>query len=315
MKTTLSPGDVGADVAMLQRRLNGKGATLAVDHIYGTLTTDAVRAFQRERGLVADGVAGPRTLQALLGGDPDARALTQADIDAAATTLECDPAAIHAVIAVEAPLGGYLPDGRVTILYERHVMYRLLRQAGIDPASYSAARPDIVNPKPGGYLGGAAEYGRLAAAKQINEDCALQSCSWGRFQIMGFHYAALGYDSAPAFVADMAVSEARQLAAFVKFVAADTTLLQALRDHDWQAFARGYNGPNYTLNHYDSRLAHAYYAIPTTADDAQIAVSGSGSNRTSLAVPEPPPPVDVGGNDFAAPRPKRRKGRASKATT
>ena len=33
---------------------------------------------------------------------------------------------------------------------------------------------------------------------------------------------------------------------------------RALRTHDWVAFARGYNGPNYAINSYDTRLAAAY---------------------------------------------------------
>ena len=32
----------------------------------------------------------------------------------------------------------------------------------------------------------------------------------------------------------------------------------ALRSHDWARFARGYNGPNYRANNYDTRLASEY---------------------------------------------------------
>ena len=35
-------------------------------------------------------------------------------------------------------------------------------------------------------------------------------------------------------------------------------LIRPLRAHDWAAFARGYNGPAYQMNSYDSRLAAAY---------------------------------------------------------
>lgn len=285
---TLRLGDTGPDVATLQRRLNARGPQynirLNVDHVFGLATDAAVRTFQRANGLVVDGIAGPRTQRLLLGVAPASIALTQADIEAAAVTLQCDVAAIQAVISVESPKGGFLPDGRVVILFERHVMARKLKAAGIDPAPYQAAQPNIVNTQPGGYLGGAAEYSRLAAAKQIDATAALCSASWGRFQVMGYHYAALGYATVQAFVADMATGEAAQLRAFVKFVLADTALHAALQARDWPAFARGYNGPNYAINHYDARLTQAYLSVPTTnADYAAADVAPPDTHTTPEA--------------------------------
>lgn len=63
---TLAPGANGADVERLQRALNDKGFSPgAIDGDYGPGTQAAVLAFQRSQGLLADGVAGPRTLNAL----------------------------------------------------------------------------------------------------------------------------------------------------------------------------------------------------------------------------------------------------------
>lgn len=277
---SLRLGATGADVAVLQRRLNAQGAQITVDHVFGPATDAAVRAFQRSHGLIVDGIAGPRTQALLLGAGPDTRALTQADIEAAAATLQCDVAAIHAVISVESPKGGFLPDGRVVILFERHVMAKQLKAAGIDPAPYIGARPDIVNTQPGGYMGGPAEYARLAAARQIDDSAALCSASWGRFQIMGYHFAALGYATVQAFVADMASSEAAQLRAFVKFVTADKSLHAALRGCLWASFAAQYNGPAYAINHYDARLAQAFTAHggsdhPTPEEAQKMAAEGT----------------------------------------
>jgi hypothetical protein len=50
---------------ILQRRLNALGAALAVDGSFGRLTLGAVKKFQRSKGLVIDGVVGPRTRKAL----------------------------------------------------------------------------------------------------------------------------------------------------------------------------------------------------------------------------------------------------------
>ena len=61
----LTVGDRGPDVLELQRRLNAVGATVAEDGIFGIGTRAAVMAFQRARGLRADGVVGDETRAAL----------------------------------------------------------------------------------------------------------------------------------------------------------------------------------------------------------------------------------------------------------
>jgi peptidoglycan hydrolase-like protein with peptidoglycan-binding domain len=64
---TLAPGDRGAAVRDLQAALAALGHYgSAPDASFGQGTAAAVAAFQRERGLVADGVAGATTARALL---------------------------------------------------------------------------------------------------------------------------------------------------------------------------------------------------------------------------------------------------------
>jgi len=177
--------------------------------------------------------------------------LDDAAIASAAAKVGCEAAAIRAVIDVESR-GGFLPDKRPKILFERHYFSRLTK------CRFDAAHPDISNAKWGGYgPGGANQYDRLARAIALDRDAALRSASWGLFQIMGDHCTSLGYSDAEAFVAAMVSGEAAQLDAFVGFVKKNRLDDELVR-HDWAAFARGYNGPAYRENRYDTKLAAAY---------------------------------------------------------
>ena len=63
-------GGAGQDVAQIQAQLNALGYSAGpADGDYGPATTTAVMAFQRDRGLEADGVVGQATFRALLGRD------------------------------------------------------------------------------------------------------------------------------------------------------------------------------------------------------------------------------------------------------
>lgn len=64
--TTLKPGDTGAQVKLLQQALTTLGYSPGQpDGSYGPGTKTAVMNFQTASGLTADGVVGPKTLQAL----------------------------------------------------------------------------------------------------------------------------------------------------------------------------------------------------------------------------------------------------------
>ncbi len=184
---------------------------------------------------------------------PGIPGLTDADFQRAADTLQCDLAAIQAVADVESAGDGFLPSGRPKILFEAHVFSRLTRRRhdGTHP-NLSCRRWNRAL-----YAGGERSYGRLEQAMALGTNAALQSASWGRFQIMGFNYKAAGYASVELFVDAMFVSEAHHLDAFVNFLKS-TRLDTPLREHEWETFARGYNGAGYASNHYDIKLMAAY---------------------------------------------------------
>ncbi len=63
-------GDAGQDVAQIQAKLGTLGYNAgSADGEFGPATTAAVKAFQQDRGLAADGVVGPATYLALMGRD------------------------------------------------------------------------------------------------------------------------------------------------------------------------------------------------------------------------------------------------------
>jgi hypothetical protein len=61
----LSLGDAGQTVALLQQALSDLGYSVSVDGLFGLQTEAAVLAYQRDQGLLVDGVAGGQTLDSL----------------------------------------------------------------------------------------------------------------------------------------------------------------------------------------------------------------------------------------------------------
>jgi hypothetical protein len=164
---------------------------------------------------------------------------------------------LWSVLHVETSGRGFLADRRPKILFERHIFSRETQR------KFDEQHPDISNKQPGGYgPSGAQQYDRLAAAMALDEDAALRSVSWGIGQIMGFNAKDAGFTDVNAMVTAMVESEDNQLLAIANFLK-HSRLDTALRNRDWRAFARGYNGPNFEQNSYDKKLeaAFAQYSI------------------------------------------------------
>jgi hypothetical protein len=180
--------------------------------------------------------------------------LSSADIEAAAHSMTLEPAVVWAVSDVESSGGGFLPDKRPKILFEARSFGQLSGHR------WDATHPNISSRVWDRSLYGAAgahQYDRLAQAMALDETMALESASWGMFQILGLNYHRCGYATAQDYVNDNVASEGKQLAAFVKFCQTGG-LDHWLRNHDWVRFALAYNGPGERANGYDTKLAAAY---------------------------------------------------------
>jgi hypothetical protein len=272
----LKKGSNGYQVRDLQQRLNAAGASITVDGWFGDATQQAIEQYQDKHDLPKTGYAGVRTL-ALLAGESRSKFIMNSQLANAAMVLGASFAAMASVAEVESNGFGFFTCGRPAILFERHVFYRQLKEQNPTVAAeISAKHPNICNPARGGYTGGSGEYQRFAIAYLLNPDAAICACSWGMFQIMGFHWHHLGYDSPQAFKQAMEVSEGEQLNALVQFIKADSVLHKALNARKWAEFAKRYNGPAYKENDYDIKLARAYQQFnvkkqPQGADDAVAA--------------------------------------------
>ena len=187
------------------------------------------------------------------------KTITNDQIKAVAKGLGVEYAALKAVMSVETRGSGFNKDGTPVILYERHKFYEgLIKINWVTKAKeWSRTYPDLCNPTPGGYGKESEQHPKLERATKLNREVALESCSWGLGQVMGYHWKSLGYPLLEAFINAMYKDEASQLDAIARFLTVNG-LVPALRSKNWVAFARGYNGKNYAKNNYDVKLANAY---------------------------------------------------------
>ena len=186
--------------------------------------------------------------------------VTKRNIQLAAKALGCEPAVVQAVSMIEAPKGGFLPDpdNRPTILFESHTFHTLTH------GKYDAAHPNISTPSWVHNYGaaGSHQYDRLAEALDIDRkdsqirEAALESASWGKYQIMGMNFESAGFTNVEDFVASMVLSEVKQLNAFVSFIVKNN-ITPALRNKDWARFALRYNGSG-QVPYYSGLISAAY---------------------------------------------------------
>jgi hypothetical protein len=207
--------------------------------------------------------------------------LSDDGMDAVCDTLGVSESEVWAVLTVETRGFGFLTDRRPQILFERHVFHRLTK--GV----HDNANLDISNPKAGGYIGGGGEYARLEKAMNLDKTAALQSASWGIGQVMGFNFKVAGFDSTEKLVASMVNDEDSQLQAMANFIKGNN-LAGSLQRNNWVSFARGYNGPQFKRNGYDTRLAAAHAKFKVMLPDLGLRTAQAALQYLGMA----PGPID-----------------------
>lgn len=166
LTTTLALSKIGSrsdEVKKIQTALRDKGYFASnIDGIFGTLTKNAVIAFQKDNGLTPDGIAGEKTLKALgiTNGDSSFSGYDSNDYELLARTISAEArgesylgqVAVGAVILnrIEHPS---FPDTLSGVIYQKGAFSCLLDGQFYEPiadSAYSAARDAINGLDPSG---------------------------------------------------------------------------------------------------------------------------------------------------------------------
>ena len=191
--------------------------------------------------------------------DPDMSTMSQTivpvdkTLEDYADELQVDICVLEAIKYQESKGSGFYKwrgkhNGRATKLFERHIFYRQLVKHGVDPAQLIAERPelkDIIG------LSQYQKYGkdktqqdRFDLACTVHLDAAIESPSWGEFQVLGKWWKMCGFKSAEDFRNNMATPEG-QLHAFIGYLRGCNGMIEAIRAKDWHQMKILYNGPKF----------------------------------------------------------------------
>lgn len=243
----------------IQLALQDRGHPLprfGADGVYGDELADALLA---ELGIEA-APSFDRTAFIARHVNLNAPAITDADIGRAATRLNVSRRHIEAIRKVESgPSGSFDSKGRPVILPEPHIFSRQTRRRFDRSHPHLSYRRWGTRPYPMAFD---ERWELLASMAALDEAAALESASWGLFQVMGFHWSAFDHASVQDFIATMVEGEAGHLESVVAFIEANGLKdeLYACRADDPQScipFVRAYNGPGYARNNYHKKFARA----------------------------------------------------------
>ena len=206
-------------------------------------------------GLVLDGMAGNNTKQAILKAftNKNAPAISEPELESIAKDLgDTDTKRIKAVAIVESSGSGWDNQGRVKILFERHLFYK-----------YTTGSKEITNycnSKAGGY--NEDSWDKFISAMCIDPDAALKSISIGKFQVLGKWYKQCGYNHPIDMLLAAANSEYAHYKIFCNYVLKVASLQKEFLSLQSEPeanipFAQGYNGYAYAKYQYHIKLAKA----------------------------------------------------------
>lgn len=232
-------------------------------------------------------------------------------IEPLASKIGIDKAVAVAVIYVESRGKGMGPDGRLIIRFENHLFWRFWGQANAAAFNQffrfnqaNTIKDHQYRTQPDGpwlnvHTNQDSEWEAFAVAAALDEHVAKISISMGLTQILGWNHRVLGYSTPDAMFEAFKAGEKYHLLGFFTFVDKDQRQVTALRNSDFTAFARIYNGPTQPL-YYGQLMKNVldeFGALiegapqPSTASSFWDRLSGwMHSIRTAIAGPGQPHP-------------------------
>jgi hypothetical protein len=168
--------------------------------------------------------------------------ITIEQIQKLAKEFKYEVASVRAVLEIESGGYGFDPKtGKIIIQFEPHWFKKYTGKV-------------IVN----GVEGQTKEWVAFNQAWKIDPQATMLSTSYGLAQIMGFNHLKLGYKTVGEMLDAFKASEENQVRGMLMFIKSNKKLHKAMIEKDWRTFAYFYNGPNYKLNDYDTKLSKAY---------------------------------------------------------
>ncbi|MEM6904921.1 MAG: N-acetylmuramidase domain-containing protein [Pseudomonadota bacterium] len=183
------------------------------------------------------------------------------------------------IVEVECARAGYLPDGRLAILFEAHWFDRFTE------GRHRESHPNISSRSWNRslYWGGAAEYRRLETAMALDAGAAIKSASYGFPQIMGFNYHLCGYANAESMITHFANCAPAQIEALAEFMRAQK-IDRKLRDFDFEGASKIYNGRGFRRNRHHIKWSSAYARALGLHASCQLGGAGEEVRRLQEAL-------------------------------
>lgn len=180
--------------------------------------------------------------------------------------IDIDPGSALAVLVVESSGRGFSTDGRMIIRFENH---KFLKYYGKKyPEKFKSHFKYDQNKRWQGHQFRKSPTGRWKKfhgrqsgewevfdfARELNPSAATLSISMGLPQIMGFNYAAIGYDSVGEMFDNFSNDVRFHILGLFDFVRGPgntSPMLQALQTGNFEQFASRYNGPGQAAQYGD----------------------------------------------------------------
>ena len=184
-------------------------------------------------------------------------AISEEDYKKAASDIGVsDVAAVKAVAKTEGGGQAYLKDGRPLVRYEPH-HFRKFTKGRYDKEFPHLSAPYSVVKKQHLSKGFAAAFPVLEQALKLDPEAAIMACAWGAFQVQGDIWKDAGFSTPYDMVSQVYQGLGGHFKLFVGYIKVNH-LAGLLKNKDWAAFAKRYNGADYAVHHYDTVMQKNY---------------------------------------------------------